>query len=72
MNADGTMICPLCRRLARMTQAGRLYLHFGREQSIRGHRARSCKASRHTPEEAQTMAKHADAELESLRQRAHP
>lgn len=72
LNADGTTICPLCRRLAQTTSEGLLYLHFGREPAFRGHRSRRCNASRHTPEEAQKMAETARTELDSLRLRAHP
>lgn len=72
MYADGTMICPLCSRLARTTSGGLLYLHFGREMAVAGYQVRTCDASRRTPEEAQKMAETARAELNILRLRAHP
>jgi hypothetical protein len=72
VNADGTVKCPLCRRLARTTPGGRLYLHDGRKWSIAERKAITCDASRHTLSDAQEMAVRAAAEVDALRRRAHP
>jgi hypothetical protein len=72
VNADGRRWCPLCRRLARTTPSGRLYLHDGREWSIAERKAITCDASRHTLSDAQEMAVRAAADVDALRRRAHP
>lgn len=72
VNADGTTLCPLCRRLVRTTVKGLLYLHFGRELSVAGYKSVVCKASMLTPAEAREMARREESELDALRMRAHP
>lgn len=72
VNADGTVKCPLCRRLARTTPGGLLYLHNGRGWSVAEKKPRPCEASRHTLREAEEMAVRSRAELDALRLRAHP
>jgi hypothetical protein len=72
VNADGTTVCPLCRRLTRTTPSGRLYLHDGREWSVIENKPRTCDASRHTLSNAQEMAVRAAADVDALRLRAHP
>lgn len=70
--ADGTLLCPLCGRMARITRDDVLSLHFGREQTVSGYGAVRCRASRRTLDEARRMAVQAREELDRLRRRAHP
>lgn len=67
----GTASCPLCGRIARLYR-GRLVEHEGRELAAEEWRVRACRASQHTQADAGEMARREEAELVSLRLRAHP
>jgi hypothetical protein len=68
----GTVSCPLCGRLTRVTYAGLLDRHTGTERAVDGIRVLDCAASGRTLLDAGELARQQAAEVDALRLRAHP